>query len=98
MKKLCLPLLALSALLLTSCATIISGTQATIILDGDVREPLTVTTPTDTLDSLSLPATINLLRRDLNKPLKLTSPSYDYADIIPGRKTNPWVAANIFNG
>ena len=77
MKKLCLPLLALSAMLLTSCATIISGTQATITLDGDVREPLTVTTPTDTLDSLSLPATISLLRRDLNKPLKLTSPSYD---------------------
>ena len=98
MKKLCIPLLALSALLLTSCATIISGTQATIILDGDVQEPLTVTTPTDTLDSLSLPATISLLRRDLNKPITLTSSSYDYADIIPGRKTNPWVAANFFNG
>ena len=69
MNKFCLSLLALSALLLTSCATIFSGTQATIILDGDVQEPLTVTTPTDTLDSLSLPATINLLRRDLNKPL-----------------------------
>lgn len=98
MKKIYPSILSLLVLLLTSCATMISGTRARIILEGDVLEPLTVTTATDTIDSLLLPATISLKRRNLNTPVTLTSPNYDYANIIPGRKTNPWVLANFLNG
>ena len=98
MKKIYPSILSLLVLLLASCATMISGSRATIILDGDILEPVTVTTATDTIDSLSLPAAISLQRRDLNLPVTLTSPNYDYANIIPGRKTNPWVLANILNG
>ena len=98
MKKIHPSILSLLVLLLTSCATMISGSRATIILDGVILEPVTVTTATDTIDSLSLPAAISLQRRDLNLPVTLTSPNYDYANIIPGRKTNPWVLANILNG
>ena len=81
MKKIHPSILSLLVLLLTSCATMISGSRATIILDGDILEPVTVTTATDTIDSLSLPAAISLQRRDLNPPVTLTSPNYDYANM-----------------
>lgn len=98
MKKRLLPLLALSVLLLTSCATIISGTRADVVIDGDAPEPLTIVADEQTFDSVSLPASISIRRKSLTNPIKLTSPSYVYSDIIPGRSTNHWVWANYFNG
>ena len=98
MKKQHLPLLALSALLLTSCATIFSGTRARVIIDGDAPEPLTIVADEQTYDSVSLPASLSIRRDKLTEPITLTSPHYDYADIIPGRNTNGWIWANYFNG
>ena len=98
MKKQHLPLLALSALLLTSCATIFSGTRARVIIDGDAPEPLTIVADEQTYDSVSLPASLSIRRDKLTEPITLTSPHYDYADIIPGRNTNLWIWANYFNG
>ena len=98
MKKQHLSLLALSALLLTSCATIFSGTRARVIIDGDAPEPLTIVADEQTYDSVSLPASLSIRRDKLTEPITLTSPHYDYADIIPGRNTNLWIWANYFNG
>ena len=97
MKKQHLPLLVLSVLLLTSCATIISGTRADVVIDGDAPEPLTIVADEQTFDSVSLPASISIRRKSLTNPIKLTSPSYEYSDVIPGRSTNHWVWANYFN-
>ena len=98
MKKQHLPLLALSTLLLTSCATIFTGTRARVIIDGDAPEPLTIVADEQTYDSVSLPASLSIRRDKLTEPITLTSPHYDYADIIPGRNTNLWIWANYFNG
>lgn len=93
-----LPLFGLMSMMLTSCATIFSGTRADVVIDGDSEEPLTIVADEQQIDSVALPATLSIRRKSLNNPIVLTSEHYDYADIIPGRKTNPWVWANYFNG
>lgn len=98
MRKLHLPLLALSAFLLTSCATILSGTRTNVLIDGDVSEPLTIVADRDTFDNVALPASVSIKRSHLKRPITLSSPHYDYADIIPGRSVNLWTFANYFNG
>ena len=93
-----LPLSCLASLLFSSCATIFSGTWADVVIDGETTEPLTIVADEQQMDSVALPATLSIRRKNLNLPITLTSEHYDYADIIPGRKTNLWVWANYFNG
>lgn len=96
MKRTHLSLLALSAVLFCSCATILSGTRADILIDGAVSEPLTVVADEKTYDSIVPPVTVSVSRKHLNAPITLTSAHYDYADFIPGKETNPMVWVNIF--
>ena len=58
--------LLISAMLCSSCATIISGSTADIHIDGKVDEHLTVVTTHGEYQDLSLPATVKVKRRSLD--------------------------------
>ena len=75
--------LLISAMLCSSCATIISGSTADIHIDGKVDEPLTVVTTHGEYQDLSLPATVKVKRRSLDgQHIQISSPSYAFSDIV----------------
>ena len=91
--------LLISAMLCSSCATIISGTTADIHIDGDVDEPITVVTTHGEYQDLSLPATVKVKRRNLEgQHIQISSPSYAFSDIVLRRSVNPWSILDAFYG
>ena len=89
--------LLISAMLCSSCATIISGTTADIHIDGDVDEPLTVVTTHAEYQDLSLPATVKVKRRNLDgQHIRISSPSYAFSDIVLRKSVNPWSVLDAF--
>ena len=75
--------LLISAMLCSSCATIISGSTADIHIDGKVDEPITVVTTHGEYKDLSLPATVKVKRRSLDgQHIQISSPSYAFSDIV----------------
>ena len=85
------------ALSFTSCMTIIESNKADITLIGPTDEPVNINTVSDTFCMRSLPATIKVLKDDLNKPISVESESFLYAPVIPGRKVNGWAIAQAFS-
>ena len=89
--------LLISAMLCSSCATIISGTTADIHIDGNVDEPLTVVTTHAEYQDLSLPATVKVKRRSLDgQHIQISSPSYAFSDIVLRKSVNPWSVLDAF--
>ena len=87
------------ATLFNSCATIISGTTATVQIDGKFTEPMTITTSFQTYEEVVLPAEVKIKRQHLDgQRIKISSPNYTYEDIILNRKTNGWAFGNILIG
>ena len=87
------------ATLFSSCATIISGTTATVQIDGKFTEPMTITTSFQTYEEVVLPAEVKINRQHLDgQRIKISSPNYTYEDIILNRKTNGWAFGNILIG
>lgn len=85
--------------LFSSCATIISGTTATVQIDGKFTEPMTITTSFQTYEEVVLPAEVKIKRQHLDgQRIKISSPNYTYEDIILNRKTNGWAFGNILIG
>ena len=85
--------------LFSSCATIISGTTATVQIDGKFTEPMTITTSFQTYEEVVLPAEVKIKRQHLDgQHIKISSPNYTYEDIILNRKTNGWAFGNILIG
>ena len=52
--------------LFSSCATIVSGTTATIQIDGKFTEPMTITTSYQTYEDVVLPAEVKVKRQHLD--------------------------------
>ena len=102
MKKKTLMMAAMAACVATlfsSCATIVSGTTATIQIDGKFTEPMTITTSYQTYEDVVLPAEVKVKRQHLDgQHIKITSPNYIYEDIILNRKVNGWAFGNIVFG
>jgi hypothetical protein len=89
--------LLISAMLCSSCATIISGSTADIHIDGKVDEPLTVVTTHGEYQDLSLPATVKVKRRSLDgQHIQISSPSYAFSDIVLRKSVNPWSVLDAF--
>ena len=85
--------------LFSSCATIISGTTATVQIDGKFTEPMTITTSFQTYEEVVLPAEVKIKRQHLDgQHIKISSPNYTYEDIILNRQTNGWAFGNILIG
>ncbi len=93
-----LAVITASVLMVSSCATIITGTQASININGQQEEPVTIKTHKATYENVSLPFVAKVNKRHLNDKITVTSPNYVYRDFIPGRKTNGWVFGNIVIG
>lgn len=102
MKKKTLMMAAMAAcvaILFSSCATIISGTTATVQIDGKFTEPMTITTSFQTYEEVVLPAEVKVDRKHLGgQHIRISSPNYTYDDIILNRKINGWAFGNILIG
>ena len=59
-------LVAALPLFLTSCATIVSGGDPSITINGTVKEPVTITTEKQTYPNVSLPAVVKVNRHHLD--------------------------------
>lgn len=91
--------LALSALLtFGSCATIMTGTRASININGQQEEPVNIVTPTHTYEQVMLPYVVKVPKKKLEEKISVTSEHYIYRDFIPGRKMCGWVWGNILIG
>lgn len=99
MKHFTIGALALCSLLsFGSCATIITGTRASININGQQEEPVNIVTPTRTYEQVMLPYIIKVPKRKLEEKISVTSEHYIYRDFIPGRKMCGWVWGNLAIG
>jgi hypothetical protein len=59
---------------LSSCATIVSGGAPSITINGNVNEPVNITTTKQTYSSVTLPAVVQVDRHKLDgQRIKITS-------------------------
>ena len=85
-----------ACVMLTSCATIVTGTKAKISIDGDINEPLTIVTSYKTYRNQELPVIVEVKRKKLDgQRIKLTSESYEYRDLLLRKSVNSWTFGNI---
>ena len=90
---------AIMPLLLSSCATIVSGGSPTIIIDGNVKEPVTITTTKQSYPNVTLPYSVKVSRHKLDgQRIYVQSETTRYKDIILEKKTNEWAFGNILLG
>ena len=73
---------AIMPLLLSSCATIVSGGSPTIIIDGNVKEPVTITTTKQSYPNVTLPYSVKVSRHKLDgQRIHVQSETTRYKDI-----------------
>lgn len=88
-----------SPLLLSSCATIVSGGDPSITINGNVDEPVNITTKKQTYQGVSLPAVVKVDRHKLDgQRIHITSENYTFNDIILEKSVNGWAFGNILLG
>lgn len=86
-------------MLLTSCATIVSGGSPKITIDGNVREPVTITTTKQTYPNVTLPYVVEVNRHKLDgQRIYIQSETTRYKDIVLEKSTNGWAFGNILIG
>lgn len=75
---------------LSSCATLLSGTRAPIYLDGNVEEPLTITSSHGEYHDVTLPTMVEVKRHHIEgQRIKIESESHTYPDIVLEKTFNP---------
>lgn len=100
MKKLinCICVLVVS-LGITSCATIVAGGHPSVTIDGDVTEPVTISTEYKTYKDVTLPAVVKVKRHDIDgQRIKIESANYNFRDIVLEKTINSWTFGNIILG
>lgn len=86
-------------LLLSSCATIVSGGSPTVTIDGDVREPVTITTAKQTYTNVTLPYVVEVNRHKIDgQRIYVQSETTKYKDIVLEKAINSWTFGNILLG
>ena len=86
-------------MLLSSCATIVSGGDPSITINGDVKEPVNITTTKQTYQGVSLPAVVRVNRHKLDgQRITITSENYKFNDIVLEKTVNGWAFGNILLG
>ena len=96
MKNLSLILDVFAALLLTSCATIFSGSKAKVtVRNDDVKVPVTLTYDNQTEQNVFLPHKIKLKRGFKASTITATANGYEKGKVIVSKKFNPTTLANI---
>ena len=90
-----LGMLVCGLFLFCSCATIFSGRNADVWVDGNTERPLTIKTTTNVYENVALPMTIEVRRKDLNTPILVSADSVTTASLTPESKINNWTIANL---
>ncbi|MBQ9665101.1 MAG: hypothetical protein IJ635_12335 [Bacteroidaceae bacterium] len=85
----------LSAVAFTSCATIVSGSKATVLLDGDMPDTLTIQTNVTTYENVTLPQQVEVKRKHLKEPIVVSKDATTVAEVYPGRKIVPCFWVNL---
>ena len=88
------------AYMLSSCATIASGGDPRITINGSkVDEPVTITTEKKTYTNVSLPTVVQAKRKKLEgQKIKIESENYTFQDIELHKSTNSWIIGNALLG
>ena len=82
---------------LSSCATMFSGTKADIFIDGDVDEPVTISSSAGEYKNVTLPTVVEVKRHQLNgQHIQISSEHYSFDDIVLKKTFNEWALANAF--
>ena len=90
---------AIAPVLLSSCATIVSGGSPQITIDGNVREPVTITTTKQTYPNVTLPFIVKVNRHKLDgQRIYIQSETTRYRDVVLEKSTNGWAFGNILIG
>ncbi len=98
-KKLILLALTMSSVLLSSCATIFAGGSPKILIEGNVDEPVNITTDKQVYDNVKLPAMVEVKRHAIEgKRIQITSEHYNFNDIVLQKKIEGWTWGNIAIG
>lgn len=75
----------------TSCATIFSGTKADIFIDGDVDEPVTISSSAGEYKDVTLPTMVEVKRRQLDgQHIQISSEHHAFDDIVLQKDFNGW--------
>ena len=83
----------------SSCATIVSGGDPSITINGHVNEPVDITTEKQTYPRVTLPAVVQVQRHKLDgQRIRITSENYNFDDIVLGKQVNGWAFGNILLG
>lgn len=91
-----LMVLLLPALLMTSCATMLSGTKADIFIHGNVDEPVNIVSSHGEYKDVTLPTVVEVKRRHLNgQHIQISSEHHTFDDIVLRKAFNEWALANI---
>ena len=100
MKKIRLFLYAIASMLMfSSCATIITGTTSKVTIDGDVNEPVTITTSFQTYEDVELPQVVKISRKALDgQRIQIESEHYKFKDVVLRKSINGWAWGNILIG
>lgn len=86
-------------IMLSSCATIVSGGNPSITINGNISEPVTIVTEEQTYPNISLPAVVKVNRHHLDgQRIRITSDNYKFNDIILEKSVNGWAFGNILLG
>ena len=90
---------AVAIVMMSSCATIISGGSPKIFIEGGNKEPVTIITEKEIYQNVQLPYMVRVKRHHLDgQRIQIKSDKYDYQDIILEKKTNNWAFGNILFG
>ncbi|MBO4850106.1 MAG: hypothetical protein J5529_04285 [Prevotella sp.] len=83
-------------LLFTSCATMLSGTKANIIIQGDVDEPVTIVSSCGECKDVTLPTHVKVKRRHLDgQHIQISSEHHTFDDIVLKKAFNEWAIASV---
>ena len=86
-------------IMLSSCATIVSGGNPSITINGNVSEPVTIVTEEQTYPNVGLPAVVKVNRHHLDgQRIRITSENYKFDDIVLEKSVNGWAFGNILLG
>ena len=100
MKEIKLLFLAITCtLMFSSCATIITGSTCKVTIDGNVDEPVTITTTFQTYEDVELPQVVLINRKAIDgQRIEIESEHYKFKDVVLRKSINPWAWGNILIG
>ena len=86
-------------LMFSSCATLITGTTSKVTIDGDVDEPVTITTNFQTYEDVELPQVVKISRKSIDgQRIQIESEHYKFKDVVLRKSINGWAWGNILFG